>query len=376
MRRRYILLTELLPDSRRNLQISTVFSSHSADINSVKYIISLLCLFVSIPAFSQQAYVGAPTFKLTTRIPAARALEFTRLRVSTPTLEANKTTTLKVYAHDPLKNVFMRTPQVISFINQGDYFHNGVAIRGNDGRQYFQMVQTLPNRQESIVGWVSSEQLINPPQTSGLNASNTFFSTTRCLSCEAANAVQNLSNTVDAYVFPNSGPAVAPATPADPNERPGCPIPEPYTARQTGRRGMRLHPILRINRMHHGSDWAPANPRTPLVSMMSGRVISAGIAGGHGYRVAIQHPDGKISSYSHLQIPFGKPECALPTEGSEIAKGAKLGCMGTTGLSTGVHLHLEIYANRADYDAVPKRSMVQENWVDFRAACGGRFTAR
>lgn len=103
--------------------------------------------------------------------------------------------------------------------------------------------------------------------------------------------------------------------------------------------GMRFHPILKVWRPHHGVDYA-APYGTPVQSIGDGRVIYAGWRGGYGKYVAIKHPNGYISGYGHLSKIFVKV-------GQKVKQGQIIGKVGSTGLSTGPHLHFEIkYGNR------------------------------
>lgn len=101
--------------------------------------------------------------------------------------------------------------------------------------------------------------------------------------------------------------------------------------------GMRYHPILHYNRMHSGIDVsAPSGAR--LVAVGSGRVQSAGSQGGYGNCVMIDHGNGLVSVYAHMS----KISCRV---GQGVASDDTIGAVGSTGLSTGPHLHFEIRVN-------------------------------
>lgn len=108
----------------------------------------------------------------------------------------------------------------------------------------------------------------------------------------------------------------------------------PINAPITSNYGMRRHPILRYMRMHGGLDFG-ARKGTPIVAAADGRVALAGWNGGHGRRVKIAHEGGIVSSYSHLS------GIAVPS-GSEVKRGDVIGYVGSSGLSTGPHLHYEV----------------------------------
>ncbi|MDZ7602257.1 MAG: M23 family metallopeptidase, partial [Hoeflea sp.] len=104
--------------------------------------------------------------------------------------------------------------------------------------------------------------------------------------------------------------------------------------------GMRRHPILRYSRMHTGVDWSA--PRgTPIIAAGNGVVETAGWdKGGYGRQTIIRHANGYESSYSH-QHTIAKG--VVP--GARIRQGQVIGTVGSTGLSTGPHLHYELIVN-------------------------------
>jgi murein DD-endopeptidase MepM/ murein hydrolase activator NlpD len=93
----------------------------------------------------------------------------------------------------------------------------------------------------------------------------------------------------------------------------------------------------RWGRMHKGIDIANS-VGTPILAVQSGRVTFAGWSdGGYGYLVEITHPDGSLSLYAHQSR-------ILVQVGEEVSQGQQIGQMGSTGRSTGPHLHFEIHA--------------------------------
>jgi murein DD-endopeptidase MepM/ murein hydrolase activator NlpD len=98
--------------------------------------------------------------------------------------------------------------------------------------------------------------------------------------------------------------------------------------------GMRRHPILGYSRMHKGMDFR-AGYGTPILAATDGRVAAAGWAGGYGNQVRIAHAGGLVTSYSHMSRIVARP-------GSQIRQGQVIGYVGSTGLSTGPHLHYEL----------------------------------
>jgi murein DD-endopeptidase MepM/ murein hydrolase activator NlpD len=103
--------------------------------------------------------------------------------------------------------------------------------------------------------------------------------------------------------------------------------------------GWRRHPILGYSRMHTGVDWA-AKTGTPIVAAGNGVVIKAKRESGYGNRVEIQHGNGYVTTYSHLSA-FGRGI----NEGTRVRQGQVIGYVGSTGLSTGPHLHYEVVVN-------------------------------
>jgi murein DD-endopeptidase MepM/ murein hydrolase activator NlpD len=101
--------------------------------------------------------------------------------------------------------------------------------------------------------------------------------------------------------------------------------------------GMRRHPILGYSRMHRGMDFR-AGYGTPILAASDGRVTAAGWAGGYGRQVRVAHAGGISTSYSHMSR-------IVATPGSTVRQGQVIGYVGSTGLSTGPHLHYELYKN-------------------------------
>lgn len=114
----------------------------------------------------------------------------------------------------------------------------------------------------------------------------------------------------------------------------------------------RLHPILRVRRPHYGVDFAA--PRgTPVATVGDGHVVFAGWKGGYGRLVIINHPNSFKTYYAHLsRIEKGV------VAGAKVKQGEVIGYVGSTGLSTGPHLHFGIkkygkWANPLKIDLPP-----------------------
>ena len=107
--------------------------------------------------------------------------------------------------------------------------------------------------------------------------------------------------------------------------------------RQTSGFGMRRHPLTGRSTMHNGLDWA--GPRgTAILASADGVVKKAERQSGYGNLVIIQHDFGIETYYAHLSTMDVRA-------GQRVSRGQKIGGMGTTGASTGVHLHYEVRIN-------------------------------
>ncbi len=107
------------------------------------------------------------------------------------------------------------------------------------------------------------------------------------------------------------------------------------SAVNTSNFGYRLHPVLGSWLMHSGKDLA-APEGTPVVAALSGRVLSSGVAGGYGLAIEIEHDRPRRRTlYGHLSELYVKP-------GDRVRQGEVIGRVGSTGLSTGPHLHFEL----------------------------------
>ena len=111
----------------------------------------------------------------------------------------------------------------------------------------------------------------------------------------------------------------------------------PTRGRRTSGYGMRRHPILRYKRMHSGIDFG-GGYGAPIYAVTDGRVTFAGRKGGYGKFVKIKHSGGLASGYAHMSR-------IAVSNGRRVRKGQIIGYIGSTGLSTGPHLHYELYRN-------------------------------
>ena len=111
-------------------------------------------------------------------------------------------------------------------------------------------------------------------------------------------------------------------------------------ARLSSSNGMRKHPILGFNKMHRGTDFA-APTGTPIMASGSGTVTRARWCGGGGNCVKIRHNSTYETIYAHMS-KFAKGV----KEGRKVRQGQIIGYVGSTGLSTGPHLHYEVHVNK------------------------------
>lgn len=109
--------------------------------------------------------------------------------------------------------------------------------------------------------------------------------------------------------------------------------------------GMRVHPITGASRMHEGTDFA-APEGMPISSMSSGRVVHAGVMGGYGNLVIVDHGGGITARYAHMSRVDVK-------SGQRVKPGQRIGAVGSTGQSSGAHLHLEVRLREEAVDPMP-----------------------
>ncbi|MGJ8606311.1 MAG: M23 family metallopeptidase, partial [Marivita sp.] len=138
-----------------------------------------------------------------------------------------------------------------------------------------------------------------------------------------------------------------------------APVPGPVSSRY----GMRRHPILGYRRMHSGLDFR-ARHGTPIVAVTDGTVKSAGRAGGCGNAVRLDHGGGLETRYCHMSRMSVR-------RGQQVRRGQVIGYVGSTGLSTGPHLHYEMYRggrsiNPASVDFVTRAVLSGTELLDFR----------
>lgn len=121
------------------------------------------------------------------------------------------------------------------------------------------------------------------------------------------------------------------------NPVPGYPVTSPF--------GWRVHPIFGTRRLHTGIDFgAPAGVK--IRACDSGVVVSAGWRGGYGKAVLVDHGRGLVTLYGHASAYYVRA-------GQHVKKGQIIAAVGSTGQSTGPHLHLELRKNGVPINAAP-----------------------
>lgn len=120
---------------------------------------------------------------------------------------------------------------------------------------------------------------------------------------------------------------------------------KPVSGRISSQFGTRFHPVDGITKFHGGMDIAVPNG-TPVGAAAEGTVVFAGPKGGYGNLVIIDHPDGRQTRYAHLSS-------LNVTAGDPVSIGQQIALSGSTGKSTGPHLHFEVRENGRPID--PRR---------------------
>jgi murein DD-endopeptidase MepM/ murein hydrolase activator NlpD len=134
-------------------------------------------------------------------------------------------------------------------------------------------------------------------------------------------------------------------------------------SRITSRFGMREHPILGFSALHAGVDFA-APPGTPILAAGNGKVVAAGPNGGYGLYVKLQHTHDVATAYAHMSRvgPGIKP-------GVQVRQGQVIGFVGSTGMSTGPHLHYEFLKGGKHVNPLTQKFAM-------RGTLGGKDAAR
>ncbi|MCL1852334.1 MAG: peptidoglycan DD-metalloendopeptidase family protein [Peptococcaceae bacterium] len=117
--------------------------------------------------------------------------------------------------------------------------------------------------------------------------------------------------------------------------------------------GMRLHPIQKVYKMHTGIDISGVPGGSPVLAAGSGKVKRYWDAKGYGNYIIIDHGKGMATLYAHMQ------SAGLIGDGASVAAGQQIGRVGTTGGSTGNHLHFEVRVNGAHVNPMNYRGQMK-----------------
>lgn len=118
--------------------------------------------------------------------------------------------------------------------------------------------------------------------------------------------------------------------------------PTPSCTTNSSRYGWRIHPIYGTRKFHAGED-IPAGYGAEILAAASGKVVTAGWVSGYGNYTVIDHGGGMMTAYGH-QSSIGV------SVGDTVSQGQVIGYVGSTGNSTGPHLHFEVYVNGSTVD--------------------------
>jgi murein DD-endopeptidase MepM/ murein hydrolase activator NlpD len=135
-------------------------------------------------------------------------------------------------------------------------------------------------------------------------------------------------------------------------------------SRKTSGMGMRLHPIFQTLQKHNGVDYA-APSGTPTYTVGDGVVEFAGVQGGYGNMVIVRHGNGHSTVYAHLSR-------IQVRQGQSVTQGQVIGAVGSTGWSTGPHLHFEFRINGVYTD--PQRVIQQAQSAPISPAARSAFS--
>ncbi|PAX51318.1 M23 family metallopeptidase [Brunnivagina elsteri] len=188
--------------------------------------------------------------------------------------------------------------------NENEHVDNQQLDRiSNDGNWHYAFATfflTLAIALPQISSWVESQLLVKSLQ-SLIGATNTTVTNTT-----------NLSNGQIAFPTTKSAPL-------------------------TSEFGWRKHPVTGDRRFHTGIDFGAALG-TPIYAIAPGKVEFAGEKGGYGNTVIVNHGAGKSTLYGHASKLYVR-------EGQQVVRGQMVAAVGSTGMSTGPHLHFEVRIN-------------------------------
>lgn len=190
--------------------------------------------------------------------------------------------------------------------------------------------QQIEKEAAKLSGQIAAEkQKIAEEEARRKAAEEQRLAAARAAEAAAAEASKNVGTS-------SSGKAEAPSTPSTPSTPTASGWTRPSGGYVTSEFGYRIHPIYGTRRLHGGIDIGGGGP---IVAARAGTVTFAGYSSSWGNYVRIDHGGGLATLYAHMQSDL------RVSVGQSVSAGQHLGTMGTTGESTGVHLHFEVYQN-------------------------------
>jgi len=208
---------------------------------------------------------------------------------------------------------------------------DAVAVLVEEQRRLEAEAEAEVERHRQILAQLEADERTHLDLIAALDADSARL-TAELQAAEAAAAAQRAAREA-------AGRAPAPA--AAPPSGSGA-FQRPTSGRLTSGFGHRVHPIFGTSRLHTGLDFgAPSG--SPIYAAESGVVVSAGTRGGYGNATVIDHGGGVATLYAH-QSRLGV------RAGQRVGRGEVIGAVGSTGYSTGPHLHFEVRINGAPVD--------------------------
>lgn len=150
---------------------------------------------------------------------------------------------------------------------------------------------------------------------------------------EVSTSESSKEETISKPVAPSNPEPSKPSNPAPSAPSVSSGWTRPANGRISSSMGTRTHPISGEQKLHRGIDIAGGGP---ISAAKGGKVVTASFSNSYGYHVKIDHGDGFTTLYAHMQAGL------KVAPGQTVSQGQQIGIMGTTGASTGVHLHFEV----------------------------------
>ena len=211
------------------------------------------------------------------------------------------------------------------------------ALQAELDAQHVSLLDMKESLEEKRVAQVTKTQelsIASQEQKKVVNAINADVNATFAMLEEMEAEAESLNNEIKRLqAAQNSGNTAAPSAYVWP-----CPSSKKITSKY----GYRIHPIQGTRKLHTGMDIG-AKTGTPIVAAASGTVIMAKYYGGYGNCIIVDHGGGMSTLYAHMSAFVAK-------NGDYVAQGQTIGKVGSTGNSTGPHLHFEVRVNGSTTD--------------------------